>query len=167
MSCIPEISVDTVMVYERLIAAKVDEVITYADLAKTIGRQVPYSMLSTARHKAMVEKRIVFATIHKVGIKRLADSDIVTLSTASFRSIQNTTRRERSRLSSVEFDTLPRELKVKHSATAAALAMIHEVASKKQLKVLEDKTDSADGLRRLSMMQALDAIRTAENPLSI
>lgn len=162
-NCIPEISADTVMIYEKLITADVGQEITYKELDRVIGREVPYSMLATARHKALVENRIVFATVRKIGLKRLDDQEIVRNSTACFRAIQNTAKRERSRLSSVEFESLPKEMKVKHSATAAALAMINEIASPKKLKVLEGKT--SDGMRRLSMMQTLDAIRESENPV--
>lgn len=162
-NCIPEISADTVMIYERLVAAKTGEEITKAELDGVIGRRVPSSMLTTARRKALSDNQIVFGTIRGVGIRRMDDSEVVNSSAASFHSIQRATRREARRLSAIRFEGLPDNMKVKHSAAAAALAMINKIAAPQQVKVLESK--AADGMRKLSMIQAIDAIRESEGAL--
>jgi len=159
-SCIPEISVDTVIIYEHLTMMKPGEIVTYSDLAKYIGRSVPSSMLVTARKKALSDNHMVFGTIRLVGLKLLSDIEIVKNAPATFRTIQNATRREAKRLAAVVFETLGNPEKIKHSASSAALAVINRLATPKQVEVLELK--AADGMRKLSMMQALDAIREAE-----
>lgn len=161
-NCIPEISADTILIYEKLTKTAIGETITYQDLAQVIRRTPNAGMIRTARKKAQSEDRIVFGTIRGVGIRRLAGNEVVTNSAATFSHIQRTAKREKARLSSVEFESLSKELKIKHSASAAALAVIHEIAAPKQIRALESKSSE---LQKLSMIQTIDAIRESEGGL--
>lgn len=156
--CIPEISVDTRMIIAKLQECKIGEIITYEDLDKTIGRKTPPGILNTARKRVLSDNQIVFGTIRKVGFKRLSDSEIVDNSASTFNSIQRATKRERKKLISVDFENLSSSSKIKHSATAATLAVINEIAKPKEQLKLESKI-STNANQKLSMIQALEAFK--------
>jgi len=166
-NCIQELSADTILLYNKLITIETDKEITYEELSKVIKRDIRHNgnivLLNTARKKAMKDDNIVFGTIRNRGLKRLSDTEIVDNSSASFLSIQRATKRESRKLIAVDFQTLPQDKKIKHSASAAALAVIHEMAAPKQIKVIENKIKDSNA--KLSMIQTIDAIREAEGGL--
>ena len=159
-NCIQEISADTLFIYERLQKTQIGEEVTYDELSKLIGRKVAPGMLVTARKKAMNDDQIVFGTIRNKGLKRLADSEVVSTAKATFLGIQRTTKRERRRLSSVKYEMLSKGEQGRHNGYAAALAMINEAAAPKQLAALEDT--AVKNAQKLSMIQTIDAFREAE-----
>ena len=162
-TCIADISVDTLLVYDRLKKVLIGETITYSEIDQAIGRIHSYGMLYTAKKKLQKEDSIVFSTIRGVGIKRLADADIVNSSSMSFDKIKRATTRERGRLQAVDYNILSQDLKIKHSASAAILAVINNIAKGKQIKAVENKM--AESNNRLSMMQTIDVIKASNGAL--
>jgi len=159
-SCIQEISVDTQFIIKKLSTCKIGDVITYEELAKEIKRKVPNGILVTARKRLLTDERMVFGTIRKVGLKRLSDSEIVNTSTAALGSIQRATKREKKRLVSVDFENLPSNMKIKHSAIAATLAVVNEITKEKKQNRLESSISNEN--QKLSMVQTIE---TFENIL--
>lgn len=161
MKTTQESSANTQMVYERLKKAEIAEVITYVDFEKCIGQPLKRGMLTWARKTALRENQMVFGTVWKVGLQRLDDLQIIMNAGASFKHIQKASIREKDKISSVAFEKLDIPMKIKHSATAAALAMIHAAASQRTILELEDRAKERE--QKLSMMQAIDAFREAES----
>lgn len=152
---IQERSIDTQLLVDHLLSIRPEETADYATLSKIIGRDVTASgsPLHSARRIAEREGRIVFGTIRKVGLKRLADSEIVTVGRYSLGRIHREAKRGANRLSCADYSKLSREAQSEHNATAAGLGALFAItgtpAQKKLLHAAEAATD------RLSLQKTL------------
>ena len=96
---IPELSIDSKMLYDRLIKAEVGAVIPYRELTEVISRDVQgpaRGNMNTARHRALRHNGMVFEAVWKVGLKRLNDTEVVAVGEASLGRIRRVARRGRS-----------------------------------------------------------------------
>jgi hypothetical protein len=83
MRTIPEISIDTLAVIEILEVVEENEIITYSELSERIGRDIrkdARSCLYTALRHLQRDYSRLFGVIKSVGLRRLNDSDILSLS---------------------------------------------------------------------------------------
>lgn len=144
---IQEIGIDTRTIYDRLIAAEIGETIPYADLTKLIGRSVQSHArgpLGSARRMAMRDEHIVFGTVIGVGLKRLADPEIVQTADAFNTKIRRTARRGIKTITSIaDFDALTSEMKVKHNTFASMFGAIAAMSKPASVKRLEQAVNTA------------------------
>lgn len=135
-----EKSQDTKILEGVLAEAAIGQMITYEELSKAIGRDVrehSLSSLVSARRGLMKEKRYVFGVERNVGLRRLADEQIVDSTEADRRKVQRAARRSIQKLSVVDFDQLPEEKKRDHltySTTMGVVAMFSNKASHRRIE---------------------------------
>ena len=82
---IPETAIDTRLLLQRLLQAKVGEVITYRELNSAIDRDVQREanpFLQSAM-RAALRQMMVFSTIRGVGVKRLTDRELAGIGEAT------------------------------------------------------------------------------------
>lgn len=140
---IAEISVEAKLLHQALKAVAIGGTITWTELAHIIGRPVTaqqkgYGALQTARKRALVDDGLVFEAVHKIGLKRLNDSEIVATGTHSIDRIRRIARRGTQKLLSVkEFDKLPNADKIRHNAVVSLLGAVQQIATENKVKSLE------------------------------
>lgn len=135
-----ELSADTRLVAQRLRAVGIGETITYAALAAEIGRPVERSTLQSARRVLLRDHMIVFGAVHRVGLKRLDDDGIVSTSAETAASIRRKAERGVATLACVrDFTGLSTGQQLRHTAAAATLCAIAQMASEKQLAKVETR----------------------------
>lgn len=160
MKVIPQMSVDTRMLYERLKECDVGHTIPYQELSKIIGREVTgkaRSVLATARRKAMTTDRMVFACVYKVGVKRLTDVDIVETSEDCVRRVRKASTRAVRRITTVDFAKLPNEAKVKHNTYLSVFGALASFTQSGALKAIEKKI--GDSKEALPLAKTLEVFR--------
>lgn len=125
---IPELSVDTRLLYQRLIKLQPGEAVTYDELSALIGADVRVkrrSNLYSAMRKALSD-HVVCSAVIKYGIKRLQDDEIAGLGDGVVDRIHGAAGRAVKKLSCVsDFDALSNDNKVKHNA---AMSMVGAIA---------------------------------------
>jgi hypothetical protein len=158
VKAIPELSPDTRLLYQRLRELKPEEVIPYKDLSGLIGRNVQErarSTLNAARKKALRDDHVVTEAVINVGIKRLADVRIVeTTGDAVRRRIRRASSRGVLKLTSVNFDALSPQHRIKHNAELSQLGALREFSKDSQTKRIE-KIISGNDSAPLAIAQTL------------
>lgn len=140
-----QMGVDARLIFQSITKASVGQQFTYAELSAITSSTVTSSSgcLRTAMLRALRDKSMVFGCIYKVGIKRLADTEIVDEGTAHTDRIRRATRRSIERLTKVNFETLPREKQAQHSARLSIMATIGHMTKQSQFQKLEDAAAKA------------------------
>jgi hypothetical protein len=139
---IPERSVDTQFLLERLLETDPGETITYEELTDLIGRDVrpggdAYPNLFSARRIAQHDHRIVFEAVRKVGIVRLRDDAIVRTAPGSIQRARRAALRGSKVLACVEdFDNLSDKDKLQHNTALSVLGVIAHFAKPKSVKTV-------------------------------
>lgn len=139
---IPEASIDMRLVFDRLKTSKPDEVISYEDLSSIIGtdtrRGRGYSVVSSARRKALNQLGMVFEAISGTGIKRLSDRQISRVGDGVIRSIRRRAKIGTKKLACVgDFSALPNEDKIAHNASLSMLGAVAQAMTTKTLDRIE------------------------------
>lgn len=153
------ISIDTKVLFDRLITANVGDVIPYSELTELIGRDVRGSAiwaLGGARRKAFRERSFVFAAVRNEGVKRLSDLEIVDTGEDTASRIHRMSRRGAQRLMAVaDFNALPNESKIRHNTYASLLGMTAHVTKNTQVKRLAAKIEKTQA--QLPLQRTLEA----------
>lgn len=140
---IPELSLDTRLIYDRLVQAKVDETVGYGELTTLIGRDVRTSarhLLTSAMHRAESQDDMVFACVWGVGVKRLTDREIVGVGDQALSRSRRAARRGARKLSKVrDFSTLSDSEKITHNARLSVLSAIESIASGSAMRKVEKR----------------------------
>lgn len=140
-------SLDTQMLYERLEKAQIGDLINYEELSAIIGSDVQIKgrgSLQSARKMAMRDKGMVFESVRDIGIKRLADAEIVRSGQAYISRIRRHARRGMRVLVSVQnFEALPNDLKIRHNATASMLGAVAQFSGSAAQKRIEGAVEAA------------------------
>lgn len=151
-------SIDTDVLYKRLVNVKIGETITYTELSALIGRDVQISgssILQSARRIALNKDNILFDTITNHGIKRLNDVEKVNTAVSSLRRIQAAAKTGAKKVSSVDdFELLPSEQKFKHNAYLSIFNAIVYSAQQKTVQKIEQSIEIQNG--KLSLNKTLD-----------
>lgn len=143
---ISELSLDAQLIRDRLYKAEVGETVTFAELDELIGRDVrkkAISAMNTARKHALKNRRVVFTSVHGVGIKRMTDVEVVDGAACDVKHIRRSARRAAVKLTTVDFGTLPNEKKVEHNAQLSVLGVIDQFSSKSALTLTKARVQEA------------------------
>jgi len=154
-----EMSIDTRMLYDRLKKAAVGEVVSFAQMTDTLGRQVEgaNSNLQSALRRLEGEG-IAFANVRGVGYQRMNDVEVVNTAEHAREGIRRKAKRAVKRLTCVqEFDKLPNELKVKHNAALSGFGAIASIMSPGRVKALEEQVMKAGA--QLPLAKTLEAFK--------
>lgn len=156
---IPEISVDTRLLYQAIQELEPDEIIEYSKLSKLIGRDVrgaARSNLMSARKMAERDDAIVVECVQNVGIKRLTDQEIVSSVGGHARKrIRRTAGRAVRKLHAVEFDKLSTTEKIRQNAELSQLSAVKAFSG-------DNTTKRIEPLVTVSRMEQLAIAKTLE-----
>ena len=144
---IPQLSVDAVMLYNRITNSNPGDVILYSELNGIIGRSVQkgsgYGVMQTARRKAMNENNMVFSTIANVGIKRLHDGEIAQSGESVRKAIRRKAKAGIKTLSCVlDFDGLSKEDKLQHNTNMSMIGAIYQFSSTNTVKKISNVVET-------------------------
>lgn len=159
---IAALSIDAKMIYDRLAESKIGEIIGYDELSKIIGRDTTNGgrgPLTTARRKAMRENRMVFGTVRKQGIKRLADTEIVESAASDLRRIRKATRRVVERTTMVDFSKLPAKAQSEHNVYLSMFGAIAQMTLASSMKQIAKRV--AETHQALPLAKTLEAFKEA------
>jgi hypothetical protein len=139
---IPELSVDTRLVEQRLMEAKPGDTVPYSELSQIIGRNVQNGarhVLTTAINRAL-GNGAVFACVTNVGVKRLADVEIVATGDSAARKMRRLARRSVRKLSQVvDFAALPKPVQVRHNTLMSVMGAVAHFSKESAIKKVEAK----------------------------
>ena len=144
---IQQLSVDAIMLYNRITNSTPGEIILYSELNGIIGRSVQkgsgYGVMQTARRKAMNENNMVFSTIANVGLKRLQDGEIAQSGESVRRAIRRKAKAGIKTLSCVQnFDGLSKEDKLQHNTNMSMIGAIYQFSSTNTVKKISNVVET-------------------------
>lgn len=150
MKTIPEISMETRMLRDKLSALKIGDVITYAELNELIGADVQDSSrshLASAIRGLLADKQMVFGTVRGHGVKRLTDVEIVAIGDEVLPRLRRAAKRATRKLLAVaDFSALPNDLKLRHNAVVSSLATISFFSKDTRVKEIEKQSGATQPL---------------------
>lgn len=153
-------SIDVKAMVDSLSKLKVGERASWDSLTKLIGRDIRYaghSILAQARHKLMRDQQMVFGVERGQGLVRLDDVQIVDTGQHFVGKIRRTAKRALRQITTVDYDKLPNESKIRHNAAASMFGAIHHVSSQKSIGKLESKVKELSGT--LPLAKTLEAFK--------
>ena len=158
---VPQISLDSQALYDRLKKAAIGEFIPYAALSGLIDRDVTgkaRGCLTTAMRAVLSRDRMVFSCIRSEGVKRLADAEIVGIGPVVVKKLRKAAKRGIRKLSCVQnFDSLTPEQKTKHNSHVSVLGALHQACQETSIKKVEQKVEQSQ--QKLSLAGTLDAFK--------
>lgn len=124
---------ETKKVQARLESVDIDDIVTWEELSNIVGGNIQKTRgcLFTARKNLLNEKQMVFASIRGVGLKRIANADIVKNETMTARKIRKQARNSLKRLSIVDPNNLKGTEKTDYLVASATIGAISLCTSEK------------------------------------
>lgn len=160
MRTIPQLSIDTKTIQDRLMKVEVGDVVTYQELTDLIGRDVQVSARGnlTSAMRRLVADGIVFACVRGEGVKRLSDSEIVGVGPDTIAKMRRASNRARQKLAAVnDFNALPRDVQVTHNLSMSVLGIMSHMTRGTTVKRLEAKIEQSQ--QALPLARALEALK--------
>jgi len=158
---IQEMSGDTRLLYQHLVASEVGQVLSYAELGAVINRNVQGDarhILQSARNKALCDDGVVFDVVVNVGLKRLSDVEIAT-STGEHHigRMRRTARRCVRQLACVASE-LPAEVATRYNASMMVANLVGLACSRKKVRALEGLVQER-GNKELPIAATIEALK--------
>lgn len=141
-----ETSGDTKTLAHVLRGIAVGGMVTYEELSAAIARDVQRdgrSNLRTARNRVLTENDIVFEVVRDVGLRRLADPEILTSAAKDKDRIRRTSRRGVKKVLCIDYDSLSRDDKTKHNTALSMFSVVAVMVSNKSIKRLSIEIEEA------------------------
>ena len=135
-----ELSPDTRLLTDVRLKMGAGETMTYEAMTTLLSRKVGGSdaTLHSARRRAEREDGFVFGSVRKVGIKRLADVEIVDLGETGAKALRRSASRTARKVANVQnFDALSDDLKARHNGALALFGGVMAAAKGSTLRRLE------------------------------
>jgi len=139
IKAIPELSIDTKVIFDKLITMEENEIITFTEMSSIVGYNIQKKRgcYYSAIRKALNEHRFVFEGVTKVGIKRMSDSAIACDQTA-LNKIRRTAWLGRKKVHCIrDFNKLSNDEKIAHNTKAAILGVFEIMTRSTKIKKLE------------------------------
>lgn len=153
-----EMSIDTRVVYDRLKAAAVGEVVSFNALSEALGRKVEgdCSNVQSALRRLINIDGVVFDNVRGTGYKRLNDIEIVGTAEREREALRRQAKKAVRRLTCVQhFDALPNDIKIKHNAAVSGFGAIAAMMTPGSMKKLEASVEKAS--QQLPLAKTLEA----------
>lgn len=143
MKSIPEKSDDTRRIEARLRDARIDEVVTYDELSRIIGRDVRNHCMNNiySARRILMKENMHFGTVIGEGIKRLSPDDSVKSAQLCTKRAKNAARKGIKTLKHIEYSELSEEAKKVHLVESTKLVAMELFGSEKATKRIEGKID--------------------------
>ncbi len=135
-----ELSPDTRLLTDVLLKMGAGEMMTYKQMETLLSRKIggSDSTLHSARRRAEKEDGFVFGSVRTIGIKRLADGEIVDLGETGAKALRRSAKRTARKVANVQnFDALSDELKARHNGALALFGGVMAAAKGSTLRRLE------------------------------
>lgn len=124
-------STETLALIERLKAASIGEIVSYATMSDVIGADI-----QTHRHylasamKSLYDDGIPFGTVRNEGVKRLDANEVVMIGDGAIRHIKRTARTARKRIGSLNgMNDVPNDVRVRANGASALLGVIEHFST--------------------------------------
>ena len=156
---IGQLSIDARILADKLADVPVGVEISYAELSRELGRNVQDNrgVLTSARRVVLREKGAVFGVVHGVGLRRLADDEVVMSAQDTVRRIGRAARRKsREIANAVNYGALGNDARVKHNTSLSLLGALGALTRRDAQRRLEGAV--ADATERLPLQRTLDAL---------
>ena len=140
VSPIFEASADAKTIASLLRIAPVGGVVSYDDMTCSIERSVltdAKGVLNTARYIVQREDKMIFDAVRGVGLKRLADEDIVDLSDKARDHVRRTSKKLAKKLTCVNYDSMSKDKQTKHNTALSMFGVFCELATDKSTNRLQ------------------------------
>ena len=156
---IPELSIESQLLVDKLQTVKVGDVIPYSALSEVISQPVQtgtgQGRLRTARNIMQREHGSVFEAVKGEGLKRMDSAGCVRVGTSYTQRIRRAAKRGLRKLLCANTDELSNTEKTDYNATASHLGVLHHLTGRratKQLTAAAEKTN-----QRLPIGKTLEA----------
>lgn len=139
-------SADAKTIAHVLRTIEVGGIISYEDLSRAIARNVCLTgrpAMDTARGIVQREDRMIFDAIRGVGLKRLADNEIIDLGDKARDHVRRASRKVVKKLVCVDYDQLTNEKQTKHNTALSMFGVLCELATEKSTKRLTSSVENA------------------------
>lgn len=139
--------------------AEVGQVFTYSEMndAAKADVQQRNTILQTARRMSMRSKRIVFGTLHGVGIKRLDDDEIPDEAASHVKRARRIARKGTTKLECADLTKMRPEMKVKTITTRTILGLFAASGSRHVLNLTEQAVRSSPDSPKIGDISSLFA----------
>ena len=157
---IPQLSIDTQLIYDKLKTAAIGDLVTYSDMSAIVGRDVQKSAYANM-HSAVrmcLRERILFEPIRGRGLKRLTDSEIVGTGISTMKKIRRSASKGALKLASVnKFDELTKEEQVKHNSYLSIIGALRHFSDSASVKKIESAVQEKN--QKLPWARTLEAFK--------
>ena len=159
---IPELSVDSGLLYERLKKTEKGETVSYSDLSGIIDRDVQKEgrgYLDTARKMALRLNGLVFEAVRNVGIKCLTDEENAsTTGSHAFCRIRRVTSTAVKKLTALDdFDKLSNSAKIQHNTSLSMLGAMSQAIRPNKIKKIEAEVAKVN--ERLALNKTIEMFK--------
>ena len=147
MKTFPELSIDSKILIEELKKVEKGKFISYEDLGTAINKPIKdaWGSLTTARRRMMNDYNKIFEVVRGKGLICLEDEENVKINSEFYISrINRVAAIGRKKITSVKFDDLSKESKIKHNAALAQLGVVTYISKPQKTKQLEAKINEHD-----------------------
>lgn len=137
-----QMSADARLLIQHMSKATIGQTFTYEELKGVISRPVDGSSgaLRTALKRLLRDKGFVFGCVHKVGVKRLNDDEIVSEGGQAADRIRRHAKRSIERQMKADFSKLSREQQGRFTSQVSVMASIAFMTSSAQMQKVADKS---------------------------
>ncbi len=161
---IKEISIDSQMIYQRLIKMEPGQSISYDELSEIIGRDIQvygrYN-LYTATRMALRDESMVFESIRNQGIRRLKNDEIPhIIGSSAIGKIRKISKVNSKKIIAVDYDALSNDSKVKHNMALSVLGAFLTMTKTKSITMIEE-TINLNEMNRLTYAKTLESFKKA------
>ena len=155
-----ELSIDVRLLSERLMQVGIGEQVSYAELGDVINQPVHGGApaLQSALRRCFRNEGAIFENVRGIGYQRLTDHEIVSASERDVRGIRRKSKRAAQKLASVrDYNALPKDKKVEHSARLSILSAVAQQTSRNSEKKVIEAVESQG--RELPFAATLEAFK--------
>ena len=159
-----EISAETKLLYGALSKAETGEFFSYSRLSALISMDVQgrgRRYLDRARHMCLVDDEMVFGVVFNEGLRRLEDSEIVSVGEGTIGRIRRSLKRGVRKLSCINIRNLDNEGKVRMNIQLSVMGVISHVTRRKSVALIESRVRQHND--RLSIGTTLEEFRKEDS----
>lgn len=142
---IPEASIDTMLIYGMLRKMEIGDILTKSEVVAELGRSwdTLYPNISTAKNMVRREDGIVIKAVHKIGLKRLNDEEIVEDVLLLQKKTRRATNRTKKTLQCVNIDKLGNGKSAKLFTAMSIVSLFETITKHKSMEMLEQHVQQA------------------------
>lgn len=158
---IPEASIDTKLLYQRLSTMKPGDFISYGDLTDIIGRDVQtiaYGNMKSARDMVQREHKKTFGVVRDEGLKCLEDNEIINTMQPAIEHVRRFSRKALKRIGCIaDMAALKNEQRITMNTHVSVIGAFAIMAKPSSIKRVEAKVTETN--QQIAFAKTLDAFK--------